>query len=180
MYSLCVPGKQLVNAVSGAKKACEVEVGDQLWTLDRGFLAKTTVSGISSHKTHDVVRVQTLEGSIKLTADHPVKTSRGWCEAGSLLAGDLVEWFPPRKLCRETPVAVPGYDLGYLLGAVASEGSIQDRATGLDSGKRPGLRREDSRSLAGGFFHRRAYREHTGGFRLSGAQDPDAQGTRCL
>ena len=126
MYSLCVPGKQLVNAVSGAKKACEVEVGDRLWTLDRGFLAKTTVSGITSHKTHDVVRVQTLEGSIKLTADHPVKTSKGWCEAGSLLAGDLVEWFPPRKLCRETPVAVPGYDLGYLLGAVASEGSIQD------------------------------------------------------
>lgn len=126
LASMCVPGKQIVNAVSGAKRASEVEVGDQLWTLENGFLTKTEVTRISSRKTHNVVLVRTSSGTIKLTGDHPVKTERGWCEAGKLLAGDRVEWFPPRKLCREMPLVTPGYELGYLLGAVASEGSIQD------------------------------------------------------
>lgn len=127
LYSMCVASKQLVNTVSGAKKACEVEAGDELWTLEKGFLAKTTVEQVSSRKTYDVVNVRTSKGVIKVTSDHPVKTGNGWCEAGSLRPGDLVEWFPPRKLCRRTPLVAPGYELGYLLGAVASEGSIQDR-----------------------------------------------------
>jgi GTP cyclohydrolase I len=126
LASMCVPSKQMVNAVSGVKKAAEVEVGDQLWTLENGFLAKTRVTQVSSRETHDVVRVQTSKGTIKLTGDHPIKAKRGWCEAGNLLAGDLIEWFPPKKLCRQTPLVTPGHELGYLLGAVASEGSIQD------------------------------------------------------
>lgn len=126
LASMCVPGRQVVNAVSGAKRASEIEVGDELWTLSNGFLAKTNVTRVSSRKTHDVVRLRTSKGTIKLTGDHPVKAENGWCEAGNLLPGDRVEWFPPKKLCRETPVVVPGRELGYLLGAVASEGSIQD------------------------------------------------------
>ena len=124
--SMCVPSKQVVNVVSGAKKAADVAVGDELWTLNKGFLAKTTVTHVSSHRTHDVAVVKTSAGAIKLTNDHPVKTERGWCEAGVLLPGDRVEWFPPRKLCRPMRTVVPGYQMGYLLGAVASEGSIQD------------------------------------------------------
>ena len=42
--SMCVPSKQIVNVASGAKKAAEVEVGDELWTLNKGFLAKTSVA----------------------------------------------------------------------------------------------------------------------------------------
>lgn len=126
LASMCVPSRQLVNAVSGAKRACEVAVGDQLWTLEKGFLAKTTVTQVSSRKTYDVVNVRTSGGTVKLTDDHPVKTEKGWCEAGNLMAGDLIEWFPPKKLCCEKPGAVPGYELGYLLGAVASGGSIQE------------------------------------------------------
>lgn len=126
LASMCVPGRQIINAVSGAKRSSEIEVGDQLWTLEKGFLRKTEVTQVFSRKTHDVVYVNTSKGTIKLTSDHPVKTEKGWCEAGNLFAGDLVEWFPPKKLCRETPVVMPGHELGYLLGAVASEGSIQD------------------------------------------------------
>src|SRR2546422_8434546 len=33
--SLCVPSKQIVNAVGGAKPARLVVPGDRLWTLDR-------------------------------------------------------------------------------------------------------------------------------------------------
>ena len=47
-YSLCVPSKQIVNAVGGAKPARQVAVGDRLWTLDRGHLRETNVVAISS------------------------------------------------------------------------------------------------------------------------------------
>ena len=126
IISMCVPGKQHVNAVSGTKRASEIRVHDELWTLDKGFLAKTRVARVTAHKTYDVVVLHTTGGSIKLTGDHPVKTERAWCQAADLLPGDRVEWFPPRRLCREALQPVTGYDLGYLIGAVASEGSIQD------------------------------------------------------
>jgi GTP cyclohydrolase I len=126
LASMCVASKQVVNAVSGAKKAAEITVGDELWTLEKGFLAKTKVTAVSSRKTHDVVLVSTSGGTIKVTRDHPIKGEHGWCEAGDLQPGDRVEWFPPRKLCRRKLSIVPGYHLGYLLGAVASEGSLQD------------------------------------------------------
>ena len=125
LASMCVASKQIVNAVSGAKKAAEVAIGDELWTLEKGFLAKTKVTAVSTRKTYDVVLVSTSGGTIKVTRDHPIKAEHGWCEAGDLRPGDRVEWFPPRKLCRRKFCVVPGYQLGYLLGAVASEGSIQ-------------------------------------------------------
>src|SRR3989304_4170185 len=34
-FSLCVPSKQLVNAVEGVKQAASVKVGDRFWTLDK-------------------------------------------------------------------------------------------------------------------------------------------------
>jgi GTP cyclohydrolase I len=126
LASLCVASKQIVNAVSGAKKASEVAVGDELWTLEKGFLAKTKVTAVSSRKTYDVVLLSTSGGTIKISKDHPIKGEHGWCEAGDLRPGDRVEWFPPRKLCRRGFSVAPGYQLGYLLGAVASEGSVQD------------------------------------------------------
>lgn len=126
LVSLCVAAKQTVNAVTGAKRAAEIEEGDELWTLEKGFLAKTKVARVSSRKSYEVVEVRTSEGRIKVTRDHPLMTEKGWCEAGDLLPGDFLEWFPSRKLCRSMPLVIPGYWLGYLLGAVASEGSIQD------------------------------------------------------
>src|SRR5215475_13863466 len=58
-YSLCVPSRQIVNAVDGAKRACDVKPGDRLWTLDRGFMKETTVTRVTSRKTREVVEVQT-------------------------------------------------------------------------------------------------------------------------
>src|SRR6059036_4202628 len=50
-FSLCVPSKQIVNAVGGAKPAREVKVGDRLWTLDQGYLKETGVTQVTSRKT---------------------------------------------------------------------------------------------------------------------------------
>jgi len=126
IYSLCVPSKQIVNAVDGGKPACDVQPGDRLWTLDRGFLKETTVTLAASRKTRDIVEVRTTGGQIRLTTDHPVMTASGWQEAQRLQPGTQVEWINPRSVCRESYEVRPGYPFGYVLGAVAADGSVQD------------------------------------------------------
>jgi GTP cyclohydrolase I len=125
-YSLCVPGRQIVNAIGGAKRACHVNPGDRLWTLDRGSLAETTVTQVVSRKTRDIVAVRTTHGTFRLTPDHPVMTDAGWREAGELEAGVSLEWINPHSLCRRPYQPKPGYAAGYVLGAVAADGSIQE------------------------------------------------------
>jgi GTP cyclohydrolase I len=53
-------------------------------------------------------------------------TETGWWEAQALKPGTTVEWINPRSLCRESQEPKPGYALGYVLGATAADGSIQD------------------------------------------------------
>src|SRR5437667_2675482 len=125
-FSLCVPSKQIVNAVDGAKPARRVRVDDRLWTLADGYLKETTVSQVTSRNARNIVAVRTETGRFEVTPDHPVKTWHGWQEAGRLEAGDEVEWINPRSLCRAPFDAKPGYAVGYVLGAVAADGSIQD------------------------------------------------------
>ena len=125
-FSLCVPSKQIVNAVSGAKPAREVRVGDRLWTLDRGFLKETAVTQITSRLTRDIVEVATTGGRFEVTPDHPIMTDGGWREAQHLEAGSRVEWTNPKSLCRTPYELKPGYPLGYVLGAVAADGSLQE------------------------------------------------------
>src|SRR3990172_108069 len=74
VFSLCVPSKQIVNAVEGAKPAREVRVGDRLWTLDHGYLKETTITTVTSRKTREIVEVRTESGSFRVTPDHPVMT----------------------------------------------------------------------------------------------------------
>jgi GTP cyclohydrolase I len=125
-YSLCVPSKQIVNAVGGAKPAREVRPGDFLWTLDRGYLKQTEVTAITSRTTREVVEIRTARGRFRVTPDHPVMTELGWREAGDLKLGTQVEWINPKSLGREAHEPRPGYALGYVLGAVAADGSLQD------------------------------------------------------
>src|SRR3990170_79164 len=126
VFSLCVPGKEIVNSVGGAKPAREVRPGDRLWTLADGYLKETTVRSVTSRKTREVVEVRTAAGRFKVTPDHPVMTGAGWQEAKDLRPGTKVEWINPRSLCREILRPSPGYALGYVLGATAADGSIQD------------------------------------------------------
>lgn len=125
-YSLCVPGTQLVNAVGGAKPAREVRPGDRLWTLDRGFMKETEVTAVTSRSTGEVVEVRTAGGRFRVTPDHPVMTDLGWREARDLRVGAQVEWISPRSLCRDRHDPQPGHALGYVLGATAADGSVQD------------------------------------------------------
>jgi GTP cyclohydrolase I len=124
-FSLCVPGKQIVNTVDGARPARSVREGDRLWTLHQGFLKETTVTAITSHRTREVVEVTTDRGSFQVTPDHPIMTDLGWQEAQTLTPGTPVEWVNSNTLCRRQFDVREGYALGYVIGAVASDGSIQ-------------------------------------------------------
>ena len=126
LFSLCVPSKQIVNAVGGAKPACKDKPGDHLWTLDQGYLKQTTVTKVTSRKTREIVEVRTARGRFRVTPDHPVMTESGWQEAQDLKAGTKIEWINPRSLCRKIQETRPGYALGYVLGATGADGSIQE------------------------------------------------------
>jgi GTP cyclohydrolase I len=112
IYSLCVPSKQVVNAVGGAKQALEVRVGDELWTLVDGRAQATRVTRIQARKTRELVEVRTEEGRFRVTPDHPFATPQGWTEAKDL-AGTFVEWTAPRSLCRPRYAPTVGYEFGY-------------------------------------------------------------------
>ncbi len=128
--SMCVPSKQLVNTVGGARPARDVSYGDQLWTLVDGEAKRTTVVDVTSRKVRDLVEVVTEKGSVRVTPDHPFATPEGWVEAKDL-AGRYVEWTPPRRLCRTRPEPVLGYEFGYVLGATCSDGTVADRYVSL-------------------------------------------------
>jgi len=130
VYSLCVPSKQVVNAVGGAKPAARVRVGDRLWTLHEGRAAQTTVTDVVSRATRELVEVETDEGTFRVTPDHPVATPSGWVEAKDL-EGCAVEWTSPRSLCRRRFTPVVGYELGYAIGAVCSDGTVGKRSLSL-------------------------------------------------
>jgi len=125
-YSLCVPSRQLVEAVDGAKRACEVAPGDRLWTLERGRIRQTEVTAVTVRRTRDLIQVRTGGGSFRVTPDHPVMTGYGWREARELKPGMPIEWINPRSLRRPVAEPRPGYALGSVLGATAADGRIQD------------------------------------------------------
>ncbi|MBI2217243.1 MAG: GTP cyclohydrolase I FolE [Candidatus Rokubacteria bacterium] len=125
-FSLCVPSKQIVNTVGGAKPARLVQPGDRLWTLDQGVVKETSVTHVASRTTREIVEVRTTGGRLRVTPDHPLMTDSGWCEAGRLEPGATVEWINPKSLCRRAHAPEPGYALGYVIGAVAADGSIQE------------------------------------------------------
>jgi GTP cyclohydrolase I len=130
VYSTCVPSKQYVNAVGGQKQAAEVKLGDELYTLAGGEVAKTTVTHISPRKVRDLVEVVTEKGSFRVTPDHPVATPHGWMEARDV-AGTSIEWTHARKLCRDRPSRAIGRDFGYMIGAVCADGTVGENYISL-------------------------------------------------
>jgi GTP cyclohydrolase I len=130
MYSTCVPSKQTVNAVGGAKQARDVAVGDRLWTLVDGRAVQTAVVAISARKTRELVEVVTERGRFAVTPDHPLATPEGWSEARDV-GGTFIEWTPARSLARSRWQPIRGYDLGYVIGTVCADGSVGPRSISL-------------------------------------------------
>jgi len=130
MYSLCVPSRQMVSVVGGQRRACDVGVGDQLWTLANGRAQPTRVTRVQARKTRELVEVRTEEGTFRVTPDHPFATPQGWTEAKDL-QGTFVEWTAPRSLRRPRYAPTVGYDFGYAVGAICADGTVSKRYVSL-------------------------------------------------
>lgn len=130
VYSQCVPSEQTVNLVGGAKPARDVRIGDRFWTLVDGKVEQTEVVEVSSHQKRQLVEVVTEKGRFQVTGDHPLATPQGWQEAKDV-AGTYIEWTPPKKLCRQRWQPKIGYEFGYVLGALCSDGTVGDRYVSL-------------------------------------------------
>jgi GTP cyclohydrolase I len=145
-YSVCVPSKQKVNVVGGAKNAAAVTVGDKLWSFDEsGALVQTEVVSIIARPARALVDIRAGDHHFQVTPDHPVMTPSGWIHAGALSAGDKIQGFPPRRLCQRRYIVQEGYELGYVIGSVGSDGSVQE-------GRRISLVVND-KAFAGRFAH---------------------------
>jgi GTP cyclohydrolase I len=129
-YSLCVPSKQIVNVVGGARPAAKVRPGDRLWTLENGETRQTTVTAVGRRQTRELVEVVSDEGVFRVTPDHPFATRHGWVEAVDL-EGHEVEWTRPKSLSRHRYLPRPGYSLGFAIGAVTSDGTVGRRSLSL-------------------------------------------------
>lgn len=126
-YSMCVPSKQLVDAIGGQKRAADVCIGDWLYTFDHGELETTRVVAISSRPANELIAISPERSApFRVTPEHPIMTAEGWRMAGDLRRGDRVEWMPARRHAQRRYPVREGYSLGYVLGAVAADGSIQD------------------------------------------------------
>ena len=132
LYSICVASTQMVDVVGGQKRAREVRVGDQLWTLDEGRVQPTRVTAIQRRTVRELVEVRTEKGAVRVTPDHPFATPDGWTEAKDL-QGTLVEWTPPRSLCRPRFQPLLWYHFGYAVGAICADGTVAGRYLGGDA-----------------------------------------------
>jgi len=130
MYSFCVPSGQMVNAVKGCRRARDVRVGDELWTLDDGRVRSTNVTTIQRRTVRELVEVRTEKGTVRVTPDHPFATPVGWMEAKDL-EGMVVEWTAPRSLCRPKFPPQLGYESGYAIGAICADGTVAGRYVSL-------------------------------------------------
>jgi GTP cyclohydrolase I len=128
LYSLCIPSKELVNGVGGVVRAAKVQPGDKLWTLDEeGALVQTSVTSVGRRQAREILEFRVNGRSIRMTPEHPVLTPDGWVRAEALSTGSKVLATNTRTLNAYRAQVTEGYNLGYALGVIGSEGSIQER-----------------------------------------------------
>ncbi|WP_261993447.1 hypothetical protein [Streptomyces sp. 3211.6] len=81
------------------------------------------VTAVEAAKTRSVVDVTTDHATFAAGPDQLLSTPDGWTHARDA-TGTVVAWAHARKLCRERLSIVPGYQLGYLIGATCSDGTV--------------------------------------------------------
>ena len=117
----CVTGDTLIFTSEGLKRA------DQL--ADEGEPNRVVIDGRMADDplvdaTHvfptgikDVFRLTTIEGyEVRLTADHKIKTDRGWIPATDLMEGDAIHILNRRGSFGEIGIRELGLVLGWLVG----------------------------------------------------------------
>ena len=128
-YSLCVHGKSRVYTPQGALFAHDVRPGQQLLTLDPETkeLQLTEVLAVSQTKHRERYHITFEEGcDLLATGEHPVFVAdQGFVPIRELCPGHMLLGVHPKRIRRpEYPSLSLNYSLGYVLGALASDGSL--------------------------------------------------------
>ena len=127
LSALCVPSKERLNTPNGVIRASDVRVGQELWTFDDdGVLATTRVVSAAWRNARDLIEIRTDRNVVRITPEHPIATPDGWTEARDLGVGGKVLAISTKQLSQRRFVLREGYDLGYAIGAIGGDASIQD------------------------------------------------------
>lgn len=129
LYSVCVGRRMCVYTREGTKFAEKVKEGDELLAFNENRnLTYTKVEKVFKRKVNEIFEIEIGEGiKIKVTEEHPLYTkNRGWTKAKDLIIGDEVFVVKGRRGIkrRKDLIIKKDYNLGYFIGALASDGSI--------------------------------------------------------
>ncbi|MCX4235868.1 hypothetical protein [Streptomyces ortus] len=81
-------------------------------------------------QVREVVEVVTDQVTFTVAADQMLGTPDGWVHARDAV-DTVLAWTTARKLCRTRLAVQPGYDLGYLIGATCSDGTVGNNYVSL-------------------------------------------------
>ena len=136
--SMCFTGKTPVRMKEGVKYIRDVKVGDIAVTFDEeGNIVEKPVTHVMKRKTSNTVKVHISNGkTLRCTPEHPFFVEdRGWVEAKNLEPHDTVRVFNGRHFPSASTwdyTINEGYDFGYVLGVIASDGSTWRNQTRLE------------------------------------------------
>lgn len=137
VHSMCFTGKTPIQTPSGVKYIKDFKVGDEVDTFNEsGELETRKVTHVFKSKVDTIVKVPTSRGSsLTCTPNHPIFVlGKGWVEAKDLLKDDQIYCIRKgHNRLNRNPVTIKyGWSLGYVLGALCSDGSITRNALRLE------------------------------------------------
>ena len=137
--STCFTGKTPVRMKDGLKYIKDVEVGDIAITFnEEGNIEEKRVTHLMRHTTRETVNVHTERGrKIRCTPDHPFYVENvGWTNAEDLVEGDKLRALNNSRGFKGASTwdytINENYSLGYVLGAIASDGSTNRNQVRLE------------------------------------------------
>lgn len=89
---LCIAKGQLILTEMGPKPIEEIQVGDRVWSFNlesKEPELKMVTNSLQSSK-EEIVELETENGILRMSLDHPVYTKRGWVKAADLNEEDEV------------------------------------------------------------------------------------------
>ncbi|MFH1504856.1 MAG: GTP cyclohydrolase I, partial [Candidatus Omnitrophota bacterium] len=137
LFSTCVTRKMCVYTKEGTKFAAKIKKGEELLTFNsKKELAYTKVESVLKRRVNEIYEID-IDGGIriKVTPEHPVYVrDKGWARAEDLKREDEVIIVKCRKgIKRRKDLNIKrGYNLGYFIGTIASDGSIWRNQTRLE------------------------------------------------
>lgn len=88
----CVAEGTLITTPEGQKPVEQIQDGERICAFDSssGQLAEAVVCGTASRVSPEVLEIEVGETKLRVTAEHPLMTRRGWVKAGDLTEDDEV------------------------------------------------------------------------------------------